>query len=132
MEAKAQLRQLRMSPKKIRLVVDIIRGLDVSVCRDQLRFINKSAVAPVKKLLESAVANAKNNFGLKENNLFVKEIMVDEGPKLKRFMPRAFGRAASILRRSSHIKIVLAERIPTQPNKRKKEETKDISKEKNS
>ncbi len=121
MEARAQLRQLRMSPKKVRLVIDMIRGMDISVCRDQLRFVNKTAVTPVKKLLESAVANAKNNFGLRENNLYVKEIMVDEGPKLKRFMPRAFGRAASIIRRSSHIKIVLAERIPTEPKKIKEE-----------
>lgn len=131
MEARAQLRQLRMSPKKVRLVVDVIRGLDVTVCRDQLRFINKTAVTPVKKLLESAIANAKNNFGLREDNLYVKEIMVDEGPRLKRFMPRAFGRAASILRRTSHIKIILSERIPT-VREEKKETGSEVHNEKNS
>lgn len=106
-----------MSPKKVRLVIDVIRGMDALDAKKQLAFMTKKAARPVGKLLDSAIANATNNFGLKENNLYVKEVMADGGPSLKRWRPRAFGRASKILKRTSHILIVLGERVPTDPKK---------------
>lgn len=117
MQVRAKVRNLRMSPKKIRLVVDVIRGLDVDEAYSQLAFITKKAVRPVKKLLDSAIANATNNFGLRQDNLYIKEIMVDGGPVLKRWRPRAFGRASKIVKRTSHIFIVLSERVPSSQEK---------------
>lgn len=96
-----------MSPRKVRLVVDIIRGMDVDKALGQLKFVRKAAARPVTKLIESAVANAVNNFKLDAADLYVKAISVDAGPTLKRFRPRAHGRAASILKRTSHINVVL-------------------------
>ena len=111
MEVKAQLRHLRISPRKVRLVAGLIRGMDVATAVAQLRFMQKAAARPVLKLLESAVANAEHNFKLAESNLFVKQITVDGGPVLKRWRARAFGRAASIRKHSSNILIVLDERV---------------------
>ncbi|MFH1597472.1 MAG: 50S ribosomal protein L22 [Patescibacteria group bacterium] len=124
MEFTAKLRHLRVSPKKIRLVIDPIRGLDVIAARNKLNFFEKRAAQPVLKLLESAIANAKNNFphlGIKveENNLYIKEVVANEGPTLKRWRPRAFGRATPILKRSTHINLILAERKPSQIKKTK-------------
>lgn len=102
-----------MSPRKVRLVVDAIRGLEISQAVDQLNHLNKAAKTPVLKLINSAVANAENNFDLTADNLFIKEIMVDEGNKLKRWMPRAYGRAAPIRKRGCHINVVLGEIVPT-------------------
>lgn len=110
MTVKAQAKYIRMSPRKIRLVVDLVRGLDVEEAKTQLNFMNKIAARPVLKLLESAVANASHNFKLKKENLYIKEIQVDGGPTLKRWKPRAFGRATPIRKRSSHITILLDER----------------------
>jgi large subunit ribosomal protein L22 len=109
MEVRAKAKFIRMSPKKIRLVVDLIRGKSIDKALDQLKFINKKASLSVSKLIESAIANAVNNFELDRNNLFIKEIFVDEGPTLKRWMPKAFGRATPIRKRSSHINLLLAE-----------------------
>lgn len=109
MEASAKLRFLRMSPRKVRLVCDIIRGMDAEEAQNQLRFLRKKAAKPVLKLLESAMANAENNFKLKRDNLFIKKITADEGPSLKRWRPRAFGRVSEIKKRSSHITIILGE-----------------------
>jgi large subunit ribosomal protein L22 len=111
MDIKAQIKFIRMSPRKARLVVDLIRGLDVEKAIDQLQFMTKAAAKPVLKLLNSAISNAINNFKLKKENLYIKTITVDGGPVLKRWRPRAFGRAAPILKRSSHINLVLGERI---------------------
>ena len=99
-----------MSPTKVRLVVDLVRGLDVTKAEHQLQFLNKTAARPVLKLLQSAIANAENNDKLKKENLLIKKIAVDQGPTLKRWRPRAFGRAGMILKRSSHITIILSEK----------------------
>ncbi len=112
METKAKLRFLRMSPKKVRAVADVIRGLGVAEAQRQLQFANRLAGRPLLKLLNSAIANAENNQGLIKDNLYVKEIRVDEGPTLKRWQPKAHGRATPLRRRSSHISIVLGEKTP--------------------
>ena len=113
MEVRAKAKYLHTSPRKIRLVVDAVRGLDVEVALDQLQFINKAATRPVTKLLNSAIANASHNHEIEKNNLYIKEVFVDQGSTLKRWRPRAFGRAAPIRKRTSHITIVLAEKEPT-------------------
>lgn len=107
MEVKAKARFIRMSPRKVRLVVDAIRGMKVNEARAQLMYMNKLAAQPVLKLLNSAIANAQNNHQLSADTLVIKSIAVDEGPTLKRWMPRAFGRATTIRKRMSHISIVL-------------------------
>lgn len=107
MDVKASARFIRMSPKKIRLVVDLVRGMPAQEAEKQLRFVPKAASLPVLKLLRSAIANAENNFKLDGKDLVIKEIRVDQGPTLKRWMPRAFGRASTIRKRSSHISILL-------------------------
>jgi large subunit ribosomal protein L22 len=110
MEAGATLRLLRMAPRKVRLVADLVRGKRVEEALKTLRFTAKAASFPIKKLIESAVANAENNHGLDIDTLWVREIRVDEGPTLKRFRPRAQGRAFRIRKRTSHVSVVLAER----------------------
>jgi large subunit ribosomal protein L22 len=109
MEVKASLKHLRMSPRKIRLVIDVIRKMPVTAALDQLRFINKLAAEPLAKLIKSAIANAENTFNLQRDNLYIKEIRSDEGVMLKRWMPRAHGRATSIRKRGCHVYLVLAE-----------------------
>lgn len=110
MEVKAYLRFLRMSPRKVRLVVNTIRGLSVAAAETKLQFVPKLASEPVLKLLLSAVANANHNFHLQKEDLYVKSIVADGGPTLKRFRARAFGRAAPIRKRTTHITIVLADK----------------------
>jgi len=100
-----------MSPRKVRLVVDLARGMNVEQAKIQLKFLNKKAARPILKLLNSAVANAKNNFKLDEKNLYISEIFVNEGPTLKRWRARAMGRSAQIRKRTSNIKIGLEEKI---------------------
>ena len=107
---KAKLSTYRQSPRKVRLVADHIRGKKVGAARMLLDALPKRAALPIKKLLLSAVANAKDTHGVPDDNLYIKEIRVDEGPTLKRHMPRAFGRSAPIRKRTSHISIILAER----------------------
>ncbi len=109
MEIKASLNNLRTSPRKVRLVIDVIRSMPTAKALDQLRFLNKKATDPISTLIESAVANAVNNFGLDKDNLFVKSIMVNEGRTLKRWMPKAHGRATTIRKRSCHVILVLGE-----------------------
>lgn len=110
MEVIAKARHIRISPKKVRLIVDLVRGMDVDRASAQLRFYKKAAARPVSKLLDSAIANAEHNFKLNTAELYIKKATVDGGPVLKRWRARAFGRAAGIKKRSSHITIVLAER----------------------
>lgn len=110
MEVIAKARHIRISPKKVRLIVDLVRGMDVDRASAQLRFYKKAAARPVAKLLDSAIANAEHNFKLDASGLYIKKAVVDGGPVLKRWRARAFGRAAGIKKRSSHITIVLAER----------------------
>ncbi len=110
MDVSARLRFLRISPRKARLVTRVVQGMDALEAESQLQFMNKAAARPLLKLLRSAMANAENNNELKKENLFVKSFFVDEGPTLKRYRPRAFGRAAEIRKRSSHVTIVLSEK----------------------
>lgn len=106
----AKARHIRMSPRKVRWVVDLVRGLDVDKAEAQLRFMSKAAARPVLKVIQSAKANAEHNFKLSPETLYVKAITVDGGPVLNRWRARAFGRAAAIRKRSSHITVVLGER----------------------
>lgn len=108
--AKAKLRFLRMSPRKVRLVADLVRGMNVDQAIGQLRFSPKLAARPVRKLIESAAANATQNHEMDRSLLFVQEIRVNDGPTLKRFRPRAHGRAGAIRKRSSHVYVTLAQR----------------------
>ncbi len=109
MEIKAKVKNIKMSPRKVRLVVDLVRGLKVSNAVDQLMFLNKKAAKPTRKLIESCLANAIHNYELDKNNLYIKEIRVDDGPTMKRWKPRAFGRASAIRKRTSQINVILAE-----------------------
>ena len=115
----AQLNYLRISPRKVRAVVELLKGLDVDSAQAQLRYLTKRSAKPLNKLLNSAVANARNNFGLDKNYLYIKEITVNEGMKLKRFKPKGFGLAMPIQRKTSHVKVVLDE---LSGEKRKKKE----------
>lgn len=107
--ASAFLKQYRQSPRKVRLVADFVRGKDIKRATAELRLLPKRASDAMMKLLESAIANAKNK-GLNEDNLFVKEIRVDEGTTLSRWQPAWHGSAHPINKRTSHVRIVLAER----------------------
>jgi large subunit ribosomal protein L22 len=109
MATTAKLRQARITPQKARLVADQIRGLPVDKAINLLTFSNKKAAALIKKVLESAIANAEHNDGADVDELKVKTIMVDEGPIMKRFMPRARGRANQIFKRTSHVTVVVEE-----------------------
>ncbi|MBU4422019.1 50S ribosomal protein L22 [Patescibacteria group bacterium] len=128
MEIKAKVRYLRMSPRKVRLVVDLIRGKKVSEALDILTFSNKWAKKPVIKLLNSAVANAEHNFELQKDNLYIKAIKADGGPMLKRWMPRAFGRAGAIRKRTCHIEIILDEIKKVEPVSAKKDSGEKVEK----
>ncbi|MGF1684896.1 50S ribosomal protein L22 [Photobacterium minamisatsumaniensis] len=110
MEAIAKHRFARISPQKARLVADQLRGKPVAQALEILQFSNKKAADLIKKVLESAIANAEHNEGADIDDLNVAKIFVDEGPTMKRIMPRAKGRADRILKRSSHITIVVADR----------------------
>ena len=109
MEVKAHLKHLRISSRKVRLVVDLIRKMEIKEAQTQLRFINKKSSELLLKLLNSAVANAKNNFNLDENNLYISKIIVNDGKILKRWRPRAMGRSARINKRTSNVTIILDE-----------------------
>ncbi len=106
----ATAKYVRMAPRKVRLVVDQIRNKSVSQALELLQFAEVAAAVPVEKVLRSAVANAENNNNLRENNLYIAEAYVDEGPTLKRIRPRAKGSASRINKRTSHITIVVAPR----------------------
>lgn len=114
MEIKVKLNNLRTAPRKTRQVIDLVRGKKAAEAQSILSFtVNKSA-RPVLKLLNSAIASAKHDFQLDESNLLVSEIFVDEGPKLKRWHPMSRGRAYPIIKRTSHITLVLDEIVPTE------------------
>jgi large subunit ribosomal protein L22 len=110
MEALAKHNFARISPQKARLVADQIRGKSVDQALEILTFSNKKAAELIKKVLESAIANAEHNEGADIDDLNVAKIFVDEGPIMKRIMPRAKGRADRILKRSCHITVVVADR----------------------
>jgi len=110
MEASAKLSFARLSPRKTRLVVDMVRGKGIQESLNTLRFMPQPSAKLVSKLLQSAVANAEQKGVSDVDRLFVKAISVDGGPVLKRFVPRAMGRASKIRKPTSHITVVLAER----------------------
>jgi ribosomal protein L22, bacterial type len=110
MEARAQARFVRVTPRKARRVVDLIRGLPAAQAESVLRFAPQAASEPVYKVLASAMANAEHNFKLDRETLFVSRAWVDEGPTLKRFRPRAQGRAFRINKRTSHITVIVESR----------------------
>ncbi len=113
MEAMAKARFIRVTPQKARRVVDLIRGKQATEAVAVLKFAPQAASEPVLKVVQSAIANARviadrDNVAFDENKLVIKSALVDEGPTLKRFRPRAQGRASQILKRSSHITVVVA------------------------
>lgn len=110
MEAKAIARTIRIAPRKVRLVLDLIRGKEVGEAIAILKLTNKASSPVVEKLLMSALANAENNYNMNVDGLIVKEAYANEGPTLKRFRPRAQGRASAINKRTSHITIVVADK----------------------
>lgn len=117
MEVKAQLRQLRISPRKVRLIANLVRGMSVTQAEQQLRFTNKASSLPILKLLQSAVANAEQHFKLSKEKLHLKSITVGDGLTLKRWQPRAMGRATPIRKRSSHVVVVLSDKSVTKKKK---------------
>jgi len=118
--AMARARYVRVAPRKARRVVDLIRGLPAAEALATLRFAPQAASEPVFKVLESAVANAEHNDRLDRDTLWVAEAYVDEGPTLKRFRPRAQGRAYRIRKRTSHITVAVESRpAPTRANPRR-------------
>ena len=110
MEARATLKYARISPRKMKIVLDLIRGKDAGVAMGILKNTPKSASEYLIKLLKSAIANAENNFHMDVTRLYVSECVVCPGPTLKRIMPRAKGSADRILKRTSHVTLVVKER----------------------
>jgi large subunit ribosomal protein L22 len=119
MEVIAKLNSLRMSPRKVRLVAGLIRRMKVNEAEIQLQFLNKAASEPMLKLLRSAKANAEHNFKLDPETLWISHLTVDGGKTLKRWRPRAYGRAGAIRKRTSHITLKLSDG-PIQVKKTKK------------
>jgi len=110
METVAVAKYLRISPQKVRLVADLIRGKDVDVALNVLAFTPKASAPLIAKVLKSAIANAGQKEGVDVDTLVVKNVLVDEGPTLKRFRARAMGRGTRILKRMCHIKVIVEER----------------------
>ena len=110
MEVKASIKFLRIAPRKVRLVADLVRGKNVNEAIQTLSFVDKRSAPVLKKLLQSAVANADQKKTIDLDTLYVKHLSVDQGPTLKRFMPRAQGRASEIRKKTSHVNLVLDEK----------------------
>jgi large subunit ribosomal protein L22 len=110
MESRAVARYIRVSPNKARQVADLVRGKDIDEAIGILRYTNKKSAPLISKVLKSAIANAEHNYDMDSDELYVSEIMIDEGPTLKRMKPRAYGRADVRRHRTSHITVVLRER----------------------
>lgn len=121
MEVKATAKYIKISPRKIRLVLTAVRGLKIEEALNQLKFIKKEAVKPVIKLINSVVANAEHNFDLEKKNLYIKELRADQGPTLKRWAPKARGRATPIRKRTNHIVITLDELVASGKKQAKKQ-----------
>ncbi len=133
MLVEAKLRYARISPRKFRLVANLIRGQSVKKAENILKFTIKRPAKPMLKLLNSAVSNAEHNFNLKKENLYISEIRVDGGPILKRFMPRARGSVSPIQKKTSHVFIGLqdfqeSERKEKEEKKTKKDKIKEVYK----
>ncbi len=110
MEARAHVRHVRISSRKVKLVIDLIRGKKVNEALAILRYTPKKAAVILEKLIKSAAANAENNYDMNPDNLYIAEIYANQGPTLKRFRPRAMGRANMIRKRTSHISVTLKEK----------------------
>ena len=110
MEAKAVAKYIRVAPRKVRVVMDLIRGKNVAEAFAILKFTPKVGADAIEKVLKSAVANAENNFDMNVDKLYVSSAFVDQGPTLKRIHPRSRGQAFKILKRTSHITVVVEER----------------------
>lgn len=129
----AKLNNLRIPPRKVRLVINLVRGLKIEEAEKQLKNLKQKAALPIYKLLKSALANAENNFKFKKDNLYIKEIKADEGDRLKRWMPKAMGRATPIHKDNTHITIILDEKVKTiskeddKDKKSKKNKDKDVT-----
>ena len=121
MKSTAKLRYLRMAPRKVRLVADLVRGKKVEEAQDMLRFVPKRAAEPILKVLHSAVASSESE----ESNLYIAKVTIDEGPKLKRYRARARGAAYSIQKKTSHVTIVLDEIEKGKASKAKEEPKKE-------
>jgi len=121
MTFKVKARHIRIAPRKVRLVADMVRGEKVDKAKSILKFTVNRSAQPIAKLLDSALTSAQNEFNWEEKNLFIEKIMVDEGPKLKRWMPRARGSASPIQKKTSHITLVLGEIEKKKVVKKKKE-----------
>ena len=121
MEAKASLRYLRITPRKVRAVADLIRGKKVDLALRQLAYVEKRSALPLAKLLRSAVANADlaSKGAIDVDQLRVKSLMVDQGPSLRRYMPRAMGRAFKILKKTSHISLTISDEKPPRRGSRR-------------
>ena len=119
MEARAELKYLRITPRKVRVVADLIRGKKVGAALAQLAYVEKRAALPVAKLLRSAVANADqaSKGQVDVDQLFVMDLQVGGGPSLRRFMPRAMGRAFKVLKKTSHLSIVVGDEAPARKKK---------------
>lgn len=110
MDITAHNRYVRMSARKVRLLADMIRGLDTQTALEQLRYMTRAARVPLEKAVRSAIASAENTYHIQKEHTFVKTLTVDIGPGLKRWRPRAFGRAAPIIKHLCHITVVLGEK----------------------
>lgn len=115
----AKLRHLRIAPRKVRLVADLVRRKSVEEAQIILNFTTKKAAQVMLKLLKQAVSNAKTDFQLEEKNLYILKILIDEGPKYKRWMPRARGMATPIQKRTSHLTVILDEIVKKQKKAKK-------------
>lgn len=127
MEIKVQLRQLRMAPRKVGLVAKLVRGMSVAKAEHQLRYTKRAAGLPILKLLLSGVAAAEQQHKVSKDQLYLKSITVGDGLTLKRWMPRAQGRATPIRKRASHVVIVLSDK-PVAKKADKKKAKKAVSK----
>lgn len=121
MKVTAKLKYLHISPRKVRLVTNLIKGMDVAEAELRLRLLPKRAAKPLLKLLASAVASAKHDFELEEKNLYISKIVTNPGPVLKRSRARARGRASLISRRTSHVILELTQKVPSTKTKIKKQ-----------
>lgn len=128
----AQLNNLRLAPRKVRAVSNLIKGKSISDALNQLEAMTKRPSLPVIKLLKSALSNAENTYDMVKDNLYVKSIIVNEGVKLKRFKPKGFGRVSPIEKKTSHLKLILAEKTPglkrKVSDKKVKEEKQEVKK----
>ncbi len=112
MQVTAYLKSLRIVPRKVRLVTHVLKGRDAVAAKHQLQYLPKRSSLPISKLIDSALANAQNNFGLVKENMRVKDIVVDGGPVLKRFKPKGFGSTSPLAKRTSHVTVILEEKVP--------------------